>query len=144
MAVLLALGVGASSSNAALQMRNGRIAFEHIGESDGAAIYSLTSRGTQRRLLTPGRRASSRSPSYSPDGRRIAFVSGYKQAEIWLMRADGTHKRQLTHSKSIAEADPAWSPDGKEIAFDIERDPVTRHGNRGSGSWESTVATVGG
>jgi TolB protein len=112
-------------------MRNGRIAFEHIGESDGSAIYAMTSHGTKRRLLTPGREASSWSPSYSADGRRVAFVSGYKRAEIWLMHSDGSNKRQLTHTPGVDEADPAWSPDGKEIVFDIDRDPVTQSPQQG-------------
>ena len=121
-------GFGVQGSSAASPVRNGRIAFEHIGElSGGGAIYSMTARGTKRRLLTPGRGASSWSPSYSPDGRRIVFVSGYKRSELWLMRADGGHKRRLTQTRGIKELDPGWSPDGKEIVFAVAR-PASMRG----------------
>jgi dipeptidyl aminopeptidase/acylaminoacyl peptidase len=62
-------------------------------------------------------RATDTSPRWSPDGRRIAFVSdrgGTKQ--IWVIPADGGEARLLT-AGSYAPADPAWSPDGKWIAF---------------------------
>jgi TolB protein len=116
-ALFTLLGLGSATGHA----RNGRIAFEHIGESGGAQIYTMTARGTKRRLLTRSRKTSSRSPSYSPDGRRIAFVKSHKQSDLWLMRSSGSHRRQLTRTAGTDETEPAWSPDGKEIAFAVTR-----------------------
>ena len=57
------------------------------------------------------------SPSWSPDGRRIAFVSGRGGFDqIWTMKADGSDMRRLTAPRAL-DADPAWSPDGRRIAF---------------------------
>jgi Tol biopolymer transport system component len=58
-------------------------------------------------------------PQYSPDGRRIAFVSwrATPNAEIWTCAADGADCRQLT-ALGTHSGTPRWSPDGRLIAFD--------------------------
>jgi len=59
------------------------------------------------------------SPDYSPDGQRVAFVSGFSGApEIWVCRADGSNPIPVTHLGSPLSGSPQWSPDGKMIAFD--------------------------
>jgi Tol biopolymer transport system component len=59
------------------------------------------------------------SPDYSPDGQRVAFVSGFSGApEIWVCRADGSNPIPVTHLGSPLSGSPRWSPDGKTIAFD--------------------------
>jgi Tol biopolymer transport system component/DNA-binding winged helix-turn-helix (wHTH) protein len=63
------------------------------------------------------------SPSFSPDGRRLAFCSartGFE--EIWVAMADGSHPQQLTHFNSGVANSPRWSPDGRWIAFDATID----------------------
>jgi Tol biopolymer transport system component len=53
-------------------------------------------------------------PTWSPDGRRIAFESKRGgNFDIYVMNADGSGQRRLTQSGG----DPAWSPDGRRIAF---------------------------
>jgi TolB protein len=57
-------------------------------------------------------------PVWSPDGRRIAFVSEDQAGpyQIGVMNADGSGRVTLTAPPS-ANAFPAWSPDGQRIAF---------------------------
>jgi TolB protein len=64
--------------------------------------------------------------AWSPDGKRIAFVSGYDgDANIYVMNADGSNVIQLTSDpfryyyilRDPTDTDPVWSPDGKQIAF---------------------------
>ena len=63
-------------------------------------------------------------PSWSPDGRRIAFeraAYGFG-SEIWIVRADGSGLRQLTRRRPNGprcEVDrwPDWAPDGSTIVF---------------------------
>src|SRR3954451_12001699 len=54
------------------------------------------------------------SPTWSPDGKRLAFV--LKNA-IWTARADGTDRRRVISLARGLPFDPAWSPDGKRIAY---------------------------
>jgi Tol biopolymer transport system component/uncharacterized surface protein with fasciclin (FAS1) repeats len=60
-------------------------------------------------------------PRWSPDGKRIAFVSDHEgNAEIYVMNADGSGQKRLTNNPAT-DVDPNWSPDGKQIVFDSDR-----------------------
>jgi dipeptidyl aminopeptidase/acylaminoacyl peptidase len=66
-------------------------------------------------------------PAWSPDGKRIAFVSnrtdnpdGNSNNDIWIVDADNTDKGQdliqVTTSPG-SDRSPAWSPDGRYITY---------------------------
>ena len=64
---------------------------------------------------------SDASPTWSPDGNRIAFASDRDgDWEIYVMNADGSNQRRLTRSPGVDRA-PAWSPAGETIAFESDR-----------------------
>jgi Tol biopolymer transport system component len=55
---------------------------------------------------------------FSPDGRRIAFVSLRSGTpEVWISDPDGSHGVQLTSLGARDTTWPFWSPNGQEIAF---------------------------
>jgi Tol biopolymer transport system component len=57
-------------------------------------------------------------PTYSPDGRRIAFNSSRAGTpNIWVCDSDGGNPLQLTSFSRRANR-PSWSPDGRLLAFD--------------------------
>ena len=61
-------------------------------------------------------------PSWSPDGKQIAWVE-YKngQNDIWVGDIDGSNRAQLTND-TAQDMFPRWSPDGTAIAFSSNRD----------------------
>jgi Tol biopolymer transport system component len=115
-ALVTLLGFG----SVAKQVRNGRIAYVHVGTGNRFQIYTMTAAGAHRRPVTTSHRYSSYEPAYSPNGKRIVFVRAFKQRDLWLIRANGTRRRDLTSTAHVSEVEPAWSPDGKEIAFAVE------------------------
>lgn len=61
-------------------------------------------------------------PSWSPDGKHIAFRSVRdRDYEICIMDADGGNVVRLTQSPGW-DGEPSWSPNGKKIAFASSRD----------------------
>jgi TolB protein len=53
-------------------------------------------------------------PTWSPDGKRVAFVVFRKSApELDVVDADGSGRTVVAHDATL----PVWSPDGREIAF---------------------------
>ena len=79
----------------------------------GGDVFTISSDGTGVRRLIRGAYA----PSWSPDGKSIAFVSRRSgDEEIYVARADGTRARRLTLLPG-PDLSPAWSADGRQLAW---------------------------
>lgn len=74
--------------------------------------------GTPRRLTWAGE--SNYRPRWSPDGRRIAFISDRSGTnQVWIMDADGQNPRQITDVPGGADG-VLFSPDGQRLIFTTE------------------------
>ena len=67
-------------------------------------------------------------PSFSPDGRSIAYASGPNpdEANIFKMQVAGGERTQLTFFEHATTASPAWSQDGQHIAFVSDQNGTPR------------------
>ncbi len=72
--------------------------------------------GAERELLT--QREMIGSPSFSPDGKRVAFFQPVDDStHLFVAAADGGAPEQITHGTSQDNAFPAWSADGLALYF---------------------------
>jgi len=92
---------------------------------EGAHLYSYNlGEHCCLQRLTTGRFSDNLSPTFSPDGRRIAFVSTRAGSpQIYVMSADGTDQQLFApfdYGVTGSSYAPDWSPDGLHVAFHRE------------------------
>ena len=108
----------------ALVIVSNRVAFSNyelfrIRLADGRVLKRLTFWG-EGGDLTPG---DDLMPEFSPDGKRIAWVSDRRGAEgrlgyaVWTMNANGGDARRVARHASLNVGFPRYSPDGSTIVY---------------------------
>ena len=102
-----------------------QIAF--VSDRDGnPEIYVMDADGGNQQRLTENRH-DDWDPSWSPDGKRIAFVSKRDKKvknfvptfEIYVMDADGGNQQRLTENRQN-DLSLSWSPNSERIAFAVD------------------------
>jgi Tol biopolymer transport system component len=87
-----------------------------------ANIYIMNPDGSEQTQLTT---ANDGPPLWSPDGSKIAYISGRDVRErfqdLYVMAADGSQQTRLV---TVAAVGPlAWSPDGQYLSFRAAEEP---------------------
>lgn len=96
----------------------GIVAYASNGE-----IYTMNPNGSNRKNLTK-HKADDSNPVWSPDGKKIAFLSGRadggKFVGLFVMESDGSNPRRVSNWRAMGtlNARPAWAPNGVHIEIE--------------------------
>jgi len=87
-------------------------------------VWVVKTDGSTNRQYTRGNKSAT-NPSFSPDGRYLAFLSNRngEHRQVYQMYLDGGEAVQVTHAENGVNS-YQWSPDGSRIAFTMT-DPKT-------------------
>jgi Tol biopolymer transport system component len=86
------------------------IVFDLLGD-----LYTLPIAGGKATRITSGMGYDVQ-PRFSPDGKRIVFVSDRSGGEnLWLLSLDGKDTTQLTKGNNNLYVSPEWTPDGEYV-----------------------------
>ena len=96
-------------------------------------VYLMAADGSDQTRFTSNSEVADRTPTWSPDGRSIAFVSsrgpgpmdydcgGYWQKhDIYVSKGDGSEPKRMTVDEGF-ETDISWNPIGHEISESFDR-----------------------
>ena len=128
---IAAMLLAAAPAQAAFPGAPGPIAYskgtatEFEGVSGGLYAHGPRQRDGSRRLTAD---PTDSAPSYSPNGRLIAFVrvvdagplTRATGSRVHLMNADGSGVRPLTSGEHF-DSNPSFSPDGRRVVFERRR-----------------------
>ena len=128
---LLVVGVTPSAAQTPLPVDQGVIVFvreDFNAEEEPPPAFEVldVATGTMREFL---RAEDITSPSISPDGRRVAYVSNRfsRGNELRVIGIDGKGDRRVLRvaaNRHICECGPGWTPDGRRLVFSVvDRNP---------------------
>ena len=119
------------------------VAFQEVSSPDlgstpmgRSTIWIVSSQGGAAKQVTQNGSpfGSHFGPSWSADGKRIAFLNWDTiSSEVWSVAVDGTQMQAITNRRTSDKAWPVYAPDGKSIYY-----------NRGEALWRTPVDPVSG
>ena len=112
--VVMLMVVEARPAEATFPGPNGKIAYSVLN----SGIYTINPGGGGKSKVTDTLMSGDAKPSYSPNGKRIAY-SDYdgNDFEIYTIKVGGGGETKVTNNVKDEEA-PSYSPDGEKIAYE--------------------------
>jgi len=87
------------------------IAFDLLGD-----IYTIPAAGGTATLVQGGA-AMQRDPRFSPDGKKLLYISDASGGDnAWMSNVDGTNPQQITSETVNSITGPTWGPRGEYVA----------------------------
>ena len=112
LAALVSVAGGAQGATA---YQNGLVAYTRC--CGPAGICTIRADGTGRRLVyRPAHDDAPLTPSWSTDGRSIAYAPGGAAGGIWVMDSAGRNRRRIALGMGDT-VHPSWSPSGRTLVF---------------------------
>src|SRR4051812_34585055 len=101
---------------------NGPIVFTTVAPDAGPGeppkqMWTINPDGTGRHEILPGRAELNTSPTWSPDGRQLAF---YRRYHLVVADADGSQEHEVL--RHVVGSGVTWSPDGTRLAYIVPDD----------------------
>ena len=96
------------------------------GRDENTDVYLVPAGGGQARNLTLDNPADDDQPSYSPDGRYLAYtkqtIKGFygDTKQLWLIDRKGDSRRRIAGGWDRSVSDIAWAPDSKSFYAPID------------------------
>src|ERR1700688_735292 len=95
--------------------QNGRIAYFTGGDAAvGTQLVKYDRSGKVLKML--GELGSYMDPTYSPDGKLLAVLTGDPLWNVWIMDLERGSRTRVTFDPTV-KTRPTWSPDGKTIGY---------------------------
>ena len=101
-----------------------RMGFDIMEDKANGNLWMIRADGSQHQKLT-SREVSESSPRWSPNGDRLAFVSGTDEGSEIYMYWLGSGKIAKISQLPFSPTSLTWSPQGDQLAFsmNVEKDP---------------------
>ena len=133
--LLLALPTAGCSDSAAPdpppgELSDSWILFQGLSDATGLKVYAILPDGRGLRVVNSGGPVGwqAMNPSWSRDGKQIAYVTQPATFETWVMRTDQSESHKIADISICATPlASSWSPTGDRIVADCTNPPRPSH-----------------